>query len=72
LKAFNKIIPPSLLSNVTNTLQKFIIHERNKIIPPRKADEDYDKKLTEYDRCMKLTKKGYINVGHSTYVKSII
>jgi P4 family phage/plasmid primase-like protien len=72
LTSFNKTIPPSLLSNVTNTLQKFIIHERNKIIPPRKSDDDYDKKMIEYDVCMKLAKKGYINVGHSTYVKSII
>jgi hypothetical protein len=67
-----KNIPPSLLSNVTNTLQKFIINERNKVIPPQKTDEDYDKKINEYDRCMKLAKKGYINVGNSSYVKSII
>ena len=72
LTPFNKLIPPSLLSNVSNTLQKFIINERNKIIPPKKTDDDYDNKINEYDRCMKLAKKGYINVGNSTYVKSII
>ena len=72
LKPYNKLIPPSLLSNVTNTLQKFIINERNKIIPPTKIDDNYEKKLNEYDRCMKLAKKGYINVGSSSYVKSII
>lgn len=45
LISYNRIIPPSLLSNVTNTLQKFILNERNKIIPPLKTDEYYEKKL---------------------------
>jgi P4 family phage/plasmid primase-like protien len=69
---YNKVIPPSLLSNVTNTLQKFIINERNKIIPPLKTDDTYEKKIFEYDRCMKLARKGYSNAGNSSYVKSII
>ena len=72
LISYNKNIPPSLLSNVTDTLQKFIIIERNKIIPPLKTDDAYEKKILEYDRCMKLTKKGYASVGNSAYVKSII
>lgn len=73
---YNKVIPPSLLSDATNKLQDFIIMERNKIKPPIKSQnitvEEYEKQMKIYDNCMKLAKKGYINVGNSSYVKNII
>jgi len=75
LISYNKNIPPSLLSNVTNTLQKFIISERNKIIPPlrcEKNDNSNDNDTRDYDKLMKLARKGYSNVGNSSYCKSII
>jgi P4 family phage/plasmid primase-like protien len=72
---YHKTVPPSLLSDATNKLQDFIINERNKLIPPIKTNETefgYEKKMRYYDNCMKLAKKGYINVGNSSYVKNII
>jgi len=76
LVPFFKIIPPSLLSDATNKLQDFIIQERNKLKPPNKISdiriEEYEKQMKYYDNCMKLAKKGYVNVGNSSYVKNII
>lgn len=76
LISYSKVIPPSLLSDTTNKLQNYIIEERNKIKPPIKdskmSNDEYNKKLYYYDNCMKLAKKGYINVGNSSYVKNII
>ena len=73
---YNKSIPPSLLSDATNKLQEFIINERNKLIPPIKhlesTNDDFERKTKIYDNCMKLAKKGYVNVGNSSYVKNII
>ena len=72
----NKMIPPSLLTDATNKLQHFIIKERNKLKPPIKTNDmskdDYENLMKKYDDCMKLAKKGYINVGNSSYVKNII
>jgi P4 family phage/plasmid primase-like protien len=73
---YNRIIPPSLLSDATNKLQEFIINERNKLKPPIKTNDmskdEYEKLMYIYDNCMKLAKKGYINVGNASYVKNII
>jgi len=72
---YYKSIPPSLLSDATNKLQDFIINERNKLIPPIKTKESeiiYERKMRFYDNCMKLAKKGYVNVGNSSYVRNII
>lgn len=73
---YNKVIPPSLLSDTTNKLQQYIINERNKLKPPLKTSnqskDEYESLMKKYDYCMKLSKKGYINVGNSSYVKNII
>lgn len=73
---YNKSIPSSLLSNITDKLQDLIINERNKIKPPIKTNEmskeEYDKLTRFYDNCMKLAKKAYINIGNSSYVKNMI
>ena len=72
---YNKTIPSSLLSDTTNKLQNYIIQERNKLVPPTKGTDceiEYERKMKYYDKCMKLAKKGYINVGSSSYVKNII
>lgn len=73
---YNKSIPTSLLSDITNKLQDLIIYERNKLKPPVKTNDmskdEYDKLMSFYDNCMKLAKKGYINIGNSSYIKNII
>jgi len=73
---YNKSIPTSLLSDITNKLQDLIIYERNKLKPPVKTNDmskdEYDKLMGFYDNCMKLAKKGYINIGNSSYIKNII
>jgi len=73
---YNKSVPSSLLSDVTNKLQELIINERNKLKPPVKTNEmskdEHDKLMASYDYCMKLAKKGYIAIGNSSYIKNII
>lgn len=74
LLSFNKSVPPSLLSDVTNKLQELIIEERNKLRPPTRgnSEEEYLKQMSMYDKRMKLAKKSYINIGSSTYIKNMI
>ena len=55
-------VPSSLLNNISNKLQDYIIEQRNFILPKEK----------EYDEKMKLIKKAYNNLGQSAYSEGII
>jgi P4 family phage/plasmid primase-like protien len=55
-------VPNSLLNDLTNTIQNYIIEQRNLLLP---NDEKYDEK-------MKLVKKSYTQMGNSSYTKGII
>ena len=55
-------VPSSLLNDLTNKLQEYIIEQRNLLIP---TQEHYNEK-------MKIVKKSYILLGNATYIKGVI
>lgn len=64
---YNKLIyrggvPSSLLNNITKKLQKYIIEQRNFLLPDHK----------DYELRNKLVKKYYSKVGNSSFVEGII
>ena len=54
--------PTSLLNDLSNTIQNYIIEQRNILLP---TDKDYSDK-------MKLIKKSYMQIGMSSYIKGIM
>jgi P4 family phage/plasmid primase-like protien len=55
-------VPSSLLNDLTNNLQQYIIEQRNLLIPTQE----------QYELLMKIVKKGYIQLGNATYIKGVI